>query len=54
MGCGDECPSLRASSREDWGIPDPKYLTADEFRLVREMIADKVRDLLACIPVSAA
>jgi arsenate reductase (thioredoxin) len=54
MGCGDECPFLRASSRVDWGIPDPKHLTADEFRLVREMIADKVRDLLACIPVSAA
>lgn len=47
MGCGDECPRLRAKAREDWGIPDPKHLTADEFRLVREMIADKVRELLA-------
>src|SRR4051812_33933372 len=21
MGCGDECPLLRAKSREDWSIP---------------------------------
>jgi arsenate reductase len=47
MGCGDECPYLRAKAREDWGIPDPKHLTPDEFRLVRDMIGDKVRDLLA-------
>jgi protein-tyrosine-phosphatase len=47
MGCGDECPYLRAKAREDWGIPDPKHLTADEFRLVRDLIGDRVRDLLA-------
>src|SRR5438128_213918 len=23
MGCGDECPLVRAARREDWGIPDP-------------------------------
>jgi protein-tyrosine-phosphatase len=32
MGCGDECPFVRARLREDWGIPDPKHLDADEFR----------------------
>lgn len=47
MGCGDECPYLRAKAREDWGIPDPKHLTLDEFRLVRDLIGDKVRNLLA-------
>src|SRR5262245_51540240 len=26
MGCGDECPLLRAVEREDWGIPDPKHM----------------------------
>jgi protein-tyrosine-phosphatase len=27
MGCGDECPFVRAKNREDWGIPDPKDLS---------------------------
>ena len=47
MGCGDECPFLKAKAREDWGIPDPKHLSADEFRIIRDEIADRVRDLLA-------
>jgi arsenate reductase len=24
MGCGDECPVVPGTSREDWPIPDPK------------------------------
>lgn len=47
MGCGDECPLLRARTREDWGIPDPKHLSMEEFAQVRDFIGDKVRDLLA-------
>ena len=47
MGCGDECPLLRAKARVDWGIPDPKHLSLEEFRAVRELIAGKVRELLA-------
>ena len=47
MGCGDECPLLQAKAREDWGIPDPKHLPLDEFAQVRDLIAGKVRDLLA-------
>jgi arsenate reductase len=47
MGCGDECPFLRAKQRADWGIPDPKHLGPEEFRQMRDLIADKVRDLLA-------
>src|SRR5215207_3067680 len=31
MGCGDECPAVRAALREDWGIPDPKDLPPEEF-----------------------
>jgi protein-tyrosine-phosphatase len=46
MGCGDECPMLRARLREDWGIPDPKHLDADEFRKTRDLIAAKVQALL--------
>ena len=46
MGCGDECPALRARHREDWGIPDPKHLPPDEFRKVRDRIEAQVLDLL--------
>ena len=47
MGCGDECPFVRAQHREDWQIPDPKELPAEEFRAVRDLIGTKVKDLLA-------
>lgn len=47
MGCGDECPLVRAHHREDWGIPDPKHMEADEFRQVRDLIEAKVKALLA-------
>ena len=49
MGCGDECPHVRAKRRLDWGIPDPKHLEADEFRKVRDFIAMKVRELVATL-----
>ena len=47
MGCGDECPYVRARLREDWAIPDPKSMGANEFREVRDMIEAKVKALLA-------
>ena len=47
MGCGDECPYIRAKRREEWQIPDPKNMPPDEFRNVREMIREKVKSLLA-------
>jgi arsenate reductase (thioredoxin) len=46
MGCGDECPLLRARLREDWAIPDPKNMLPEEFRGVRNAIAEKVKSLL--------
>jgi arsenate reductase (thioredoxin) len=46
MGCGDACPNLRAGSQIDWDIPDPKNLPPDEFRKVRDLIGQKVKDLL--------
>jgi protein-tyrosine-phosphatase len=49
MGCGDECPFIRAKRREDWAIPDPKHLDADEFRKVRDLIESKVKAMLAQI-----
>ncbi len=46
MGCGDSCPTLRAARREDWSIPDPKHLTPEAFRNVRDLIRTKVDELL--------
>jgi len=46
MGCGDECPFVHAKQREDWQIPDPKNMDADDFRKVRDEIGEKVRSIL--------
>jgi len=46
MGCGDECPWVRAKSRADWNIPDPKNLPPNEYRVVRDLIEAKVKTLL--------
>jgi protein-tyrosine-phosphatase len=46
MGCGDSCPTLRATRRIDWQIPDPKHLTPDEYREVRNLIGRMVKALV--------
>jgi arsenate reductase len=46
MGCGDECPLVLAHQRLDWQIPDPRDMTPDQFREVRDLIESKVRQLL--------
>ena len=47
MGCGDECPLVKAARREEWQIPDPKEMPADDYRKVRDLIEAKVKALLA-------
>jgi len=56
MGCGDACPMVRARQRADWAIPDPKHLPADEFRVVRDLIRDKIKVTLddLGVPTNAA
>lgn len=46
MGCGDECPLVRANRRVDWQIPDPREMPPEAFRKVRDMIGVKVKELL--------
>jgi protein-tyrosine-phosphatase len=46
MGCGDQCPTLRARRRLDWDIPDPREMPLEQFREVRDLIAHKVQRLL--------
>ena len=53
MGCGDECPLVKAGQRVDWKIPDPRDMTPEEFRGVRDLIERQVKDLLATLEASA-
>lgn len=46
MGCGDKCPFIKAKYRDDWQIPDPKYMKPEEFNKVRDIIEEKVKDLI--------
>lgn len=46
MGCGDECPLVLAKHRLDWKIPDPRDMTPEQFRDVRDLIEAKVKDLI--------
>jgi protein-tyrosine-phosphatase len=46
MGCGDACPLVRARRREDWNIPDPREMTPEQFRGVRDLIEKNVVSLL--------
>lgn len=47
MGCGDECPLVRANRHDDWHIPDPKNLDFDQFRQIRDLIGTKIKIALA-------
>ena len=53
MGCGDACPWMPAKKFIDWEIPDPRNMEHDEFNKVRNLIREKVKQLLQeFLPVS--
>src|SRR5437016_4111657 len=45
MGCGDECPMVSAKQRLEWNIPDPRDMTPEQFRDVRGLIEQKVKNM---------
>lgn len=47
MGCGDKCPFIRARKRTDWALPDPKHMSPEEYRNVRNHIREQVRGMLS-------
>jgi protein-tyrosine-phosphatase len=51
MGCGDACPMVQATLREDWQLPDPREMAPAEFRKVRDEIEARVLALLARLGV---
>jgi protein-tyrosine-phosphatase len=40
---------VRARQREDWNIPDPKEMSPEEFRAVRDLIEAKVEATIALV-----
>src|SRR5213075_1701093 len=49
MGCGDACPWMPAKKFIDWDIPDPKNMDPEDFRKIRDLLGDKVKELLASL-----
>ena len=47
MGCGDECPFVKAEHRDDWKLDDPKLLDPTEFNKVRDEIERRVKKLIS-------
>ncbi len=45
MGCGDVCPYV-PTRVDDWDIPDPAGKPLEEVREIRDLIAERVTDLL--------
>jgi protein-tyrosine-phosphatase len=52
MGCGDNCPMVRAKRRLDWSIPDPVGMPLEDARKIRDQIVAQVRALLSPEKVS--
>lgn len=46
MGCNVECPYIPCKFREDWGLDDPAGHSIEVFRKTRDLIEDKVKDLI--------
>lgn len=46
MGCGVECPYVPTKHREDWGLDDPSGGPKAGFEHTRDLIRDKVVELI--------
>jgi arsenate reductase len=46
MGCGVECPYIPTKHREDWGLDDPSGGPKSGFEETRDLIKEKVIELI--------
>lgn len=46
MGCNVECPFIPCSYRADWGLEDPSGGPIEGYRQTRDIIKEKVMDLI--------
>lgn len=49
MGCGVACPYMPVKHEEDWGLDDPSGGSIEDFRQTRNLIENKVKDLITRI-----
>ena len=47
MGCGDSCPLLPGTLREDWPLPDPQGQSLVRVRQIRDEIRERVTQFIA-------
>jgi arsenate reductase len=47
MGCGDACPHVPGTVRDDWPLEDPKGKSIETVRAIREDIQRRVESLIA-------
>ena len=47
MGCGDECPYIPGKRYVDWDLTDPKGLTLEKIRPIRDDIERRIGGLIA-------
>lgn len=53
MGCGVECPHVPTKHREDWGLDDPSGGPKSGFEKTRDLIKEKVLDLIKRIETNS-
>lgn len=46
MGCAVDCPFVPSKHQEDWGLDDPSGGPIEDFRETRDLIEEKVKDLM--------
>ncbi|UCF93923.1 MAG: NAD(P)H-dependent oxidoreductase [Desulfobacterales bacterium] len=46
MGCGEQCPFVPGTVRQDWDLPDPAGQSIDVMRDVRDRIEARVKQLI--------
>ena len=46
MGCSVVCPYIPNSHSEDWGLDDPSGGPIEGYRITRDLIKEKVEDLI--------
>ena len=49
MGCGVQCPYIPSKHVEDWGVEDPSGKGIGEFRKTRDIIREKVEELIETV-----
>jgi arsenate reductase (thioredoxin) len=47
MGCNVVCPFIPNSHSEDWGLDDPSGGPIEDYRETRDLIKEKVEDLIS-------